>query len=213
MRESFLHFIWQFQKFDNISIQTCDAEPIQILTIGNYNTDAGPDFLNAKLLIGDITWYGHIEIHLKSSDWNRHKHQHDEAYNSVVLHVVWEHDAEVQLKNGQILPVIELKNRIKPDLLKKCNQLVKSPEKIPCVNQFSEVKNIEKVSMLDQVGVHRLKQKSEFILDLLDSNKGNWEETTFQLLAKNFGFKTNEEPLFKMAKKLSHRIFIKHVIF
>lgn len=210
MRESFLHFIWRFQKFDNIQLTTTDGQPIQIYAIGNYNTDAGPDFLNAKLLIGDITWYGHVELHLKSSDWNKHRHQHDEAYNNVVLHVVWEHDVEVEMASGQTLPVLELQNRIKPELLKKCNLLIKSPEKIPCSEQLERVKDIDKASMLDQVGVMRLKQKSELVLLLLEKNKGSWEETTYQLLAKNFGFKTNEEPFLKLAQTLNHKTLIKH---
>ena len=210
MRESFLHFIWRFQKFDNIQLTTTDGQQIQIYAIGNYNTDAGPDFLNAKLLIGDITWYGHVEIHLKSSDWNKHRHQHDEAYNNVVLHVVWEHDVEVEMASGQTLPVLELQNRIKPELLKKCNLLIKSPEKIPCSEQLQRVKDIDKASMLDQVGVMRLKQKSELVLLLLEKNKGSWEETTYQLLAKNFGFKTNEESFLKLAQTLNHKTLIKH---
>lgn len=210
MREAFLHFIWQFQKFNNLSLTTNDGQPIQVYAIGNYNTDAGPDFLNAKLSIGDITWYGHVELHLRSSDWNRHRHQHDEAYNNVVLHVVWEHDEEVQMASGQVLPVLELQNRIKPELLKKCNQLIKSPEKIPCASQLDQVKDIDKLSMLEQVGVMRLKQKSEYVLQLLNKNNGSWEETTYQLLAKNFGFKKNEEPFLKLAQSLSHKTLIRH---
>lgn len=210
MRESFLHFIWQFQKFNTIELTTSDRQPLQIYSIGNYNTDAGPDFLNAKLLIGDITWYGHIELHLKSSDWNRHKHQHDEGYNNVVLHVVWEHDEEVQSASGQVLPVLELQERIKPDLLRKCNQLIKNPEKIPCASQFHQVRNIAKLAMLDQAGVARLKQKSEKVLHQLAKNNGSWEETVYQLLAKNFGFKTNEDSFLKLAESVSHKILIRH---
>lgn len=74
MRESFLHFIWQFQKLNRVHLNISGGEALQVYTIGQYNTDAGPDFLNAKLMIGDITWYGHVELHLRSSDWNRHKH-------------------------------------------------------------------------------------------------------------------------------------------
>lgn len=210
MRESFLHFIWQFQKFDNTLLTTQSGLQVQVFTIGNYNSDAGPDFLNAKLLIGDITWFGHVELHLKSSDWNRHRHQHDEAYNNVVLHVVCEHDEEVQMANGQKLPVIELQKRIKPELLNKCNELIRSPEKTPCATQIDRVKDIEVHSMLDQVGVMRLRQKSEFILDLLNKNNGNWEETTYQLLARNFGFKTNEDAFLKLSQSLSHKVLIKH---
>ncbi|UXX80708.1 DUF2851 family protein [Reichenbachiella carrageenanivorans] len=210
MRESFLHFIWQFQKFNTIELTTHDGLSVQIYAIGHYNTNAGPDFLNAKLLIDDIMWYGHIELHIRSSDWNKHKHQHDEAYNNVVLHVVWEHDIEVQSVNGASLPVLELQDRIHPELLRKCNQLIKSPEQIPCAAQFGRVRDIDKLSMLDQMGVQRLKQKSEVILNLLEKNKGSWEETTYQLLAKNFGFKTNDEPFLKLAQSLHHKTLIKH---
>ncbi|WP_422361301.1 DUF2851 family protein [Reichenbachiella sp.] len=210
MRESFLHFIWQFQKFNNLSLTTCGGQSVQIYAVGSYNTDAGPDFLNAKLSIGDVTWYGHVELHLKSSDWNRHRHQHDEAYNNVILHVVWEHDEEVQMANAQVLPVLELQSRIKPELLKRCNQLIKSPEKIPCATQIGQVKDIDKLSMLEQVGVMRLKQKSEHILNLLEKNNGDWEEAAYQLLAKNFGFKTNDEPFLKLAQSLNHKTVIKH---
>lgn len=210
MRESFLHFIWQFQKFNTVELTTIDGEAVQIYTIGNYNTDAGPDFLNAKLLIGEIIWYGHVELHLKSSDWNRHKHQHDEAYNNVVLHVVWTHDQEVQSASGQTLPVLELHQRINPDLLQKCHQLLKSPEKIPCQTQINGIKKIDQLAMFELAGVARLKQKSEYILRLLDSNNGSWEETTYQLLAKNFGFKINSEPFLRLAQLIDHKILVKH---
>ncbi|MEO9965222.1 MAG: DUF2851 family protein [Reichenbachiella sp.] len=211
MRESFLHFIWQFQKFDTIELSTVEGKPLQIFTKGQYNTDAGPDFLNAKLLIDDITWYGHVELHLKSSDWNRHKHQYDSAYDNVVLHVVWEHDLEVSCKNGQVLSVLELQDRIAPELLLKCNQLVKSPEKIPCVSQFDQVRDIDKQAMIDYAGVARLKQKSESVLQRLEKNKGDWAETTFQLLAGNFGFKTNDHAFLKLAESVNHKTLLKHV--
>lgn len=210
VRESFLHFIWQFQKFDTVQLTTQADEPVQVYAIGQYNTDAGPDFLNAKLLIDDITWYGHIELHLKSSDWNRHKHQYDDAYNNVILHVVWEHDEDVESANGQLLPTIELQGRIKPDLLKKCNQLIKSPDSIACATQFAQVKNIDKIAMLNQAGIVRLKRKSEKVLCLLDQNRGNWEETTYQLLAANFGFKTNEAAFLKLSQQVRYKTIIKH---
>ena len=210
MRESFLHFIWQFQKLNRVSLLTSAGEELQVYTIGQYNTEAGPDFLNAKLSIGEITWYGHVELHLKSSDWNKHKHQHDKSYNNVVLHVVWEHDLEIENAEGNHIPVLELKDKIQPDLLAKCNALIKSPERMPCEGQFDQVMDIQKWSMLSQTGVMRLTSKSAFIDELHQLSNGSWEETTFQLLAKNFGFKTNEHPFLKLAQIVGQKILVKH---
>lgn len=210
MRESFLHFIWQFQKFDSSRLQTAAGQIIKIFSLGQYNTDAGPDFLNAKILLHDITWYGNVEIHLKSSDWDRHAHQHDEAYNNVILHVVWEHDVPVYSADGRELPVVELKDRVSPQLLTRCNELLKSPETIPCQSLIHKVKSIDVMSMLEKSGIQRLENKSDLILQMLEKNQGSWEETAYQLLARNFGFKTNAEPFGKLSVNLPHKILIKY---
>jgi len=210
MRESFLHFIWQFQKFESFNLQTTRGESIQVVTIGNHNTHAGPDFLEAKILLDDITWYGNVEIHTKASDWDRHGHQRDAAYNNVILHVVWEHDRDIHSHSGQEIPTLELKEKIEDALLKKCNHLILSPLQIPCASQLKTVKRIDILSMMERVGVFRLQQKSELILNLLDRNKGSWEETTHQLLFKNFGFKRNSESFLKLAQLIAHKTLIKH---
>lgn len=210
LRESFLHFIWQFQKFNPASLSTVDGLPITVCATGNLNTNAGPDFHQAKIVVGEITWFGHVEIHIRSSDWNRHRHQEDDAYNNVILHVVWEHDQEVMTKSGLMLPVLELKNRVSDDLLRRCNQLVKSPEDIPCSMQIHQTRSIDRMSMLDHAGTLRLKKKAEFILQHLNKNKGNWEETTFQVLARNFGFKTNDEAFLKLAGLIGHKVMTKN---
>ncbi|WP_109833068.1 DUF2851 family protein [Reichenbachiella versicolor] len=210
MRESFLHFIWQFQKYDPLNLSTSEGKSVEVYSLGQYNRNSGPDFLNAKLLVDDITWYGHVEIHLRSSDWKRHRHHHDEAYNNVIMHIVWEHDLDVSRQNGEKIPVIELKNRVKSDLLDKCNQLIKSPEPIPCQDQLENIRQLEIISMMEQTGIFRLEKKSTLILDELEKNRGSWEETAYQLLAKNFGFKTNSEPFHKLSKILPHKILVKH---
>ncbi len=210
MRESFLHFLWQFQKYDALHLSTVDGLEVQIFSQGQLNTDAGPDFLNAKILIDDITWYGNVEMHLKSSDWNQHAHQNDAAYNNVILHVVWTHDQPVYRSDGQEVPVVELQNRVQKNLLKRCNELLKSPHTIPCQSMIDLVKKIDILSMLEQVCVYRLEQKSDVILEMLQKNSGSWEETAYQLLARNFGFKTNSEPFEKLSKTLPHKILIKY---
>ena len=210
MRESFLHFVWQFQKFDAIDIKTSEDQSIQIFSVGQLNTHAGPDFLNAKIQIDDITWYGHVEIHINSSDWDRHAHQNDEAYDNVILHIVWNHDKQVARYSGSELQVLELKDKIEPKLLNRCNELLKNPNHIPCHGLIQDVKKLDIISMTEKVAVERIESKSELILERLEANKGSWEETTYQLLARNFGFKRNDEPFEKLSRALPLKILMKH---
>ena len=112
MRENILHFIWQHQYFTPGGIKTTGGETIQVLKPGFINTNAGPDFEQAKIRIGEVEWNGDVEIHVSGSDWLAHGHQNDQAYNKVILHVVWEHDVEVYRKDNSEIPVLELKNFI-----------------------------------------------------------------------------------------------------
>ena len=211
MQESFLHYIWRYQYFDKKDLTTTDGQPIDILYPGHYNTDAGPDFKEAKVKIGNLEWLGSVEIHLKSSDWNAHKHQNDPAYNNTILHVVWESDGDIQREDNSILPTLELKERADPHLLNKYNQLINHPATyISCENQWSEVSHITKLNMLDKMAMERLYDKSSLVLNLLESNNGDWEETAYQLLFKNFGFKINSEPFLALAKSIPFKIIKKH---
>ncbi len=96
LSERLLHFIWQFQYFNKHDLTNEGGESLQIVHPGTYNHNHGPDFSGAKIKIGDTLWAGNIELHIKSSDWLQHEHQHDERYNNVILHVVWQHDMEVK---------------------------------------------------------------------------------------------------------------------
>ncbi|WP_158584302.1 DUF2851 family protein [Reichenbachiella sp. MSK19-1] len=210
VQETFLHFVWNYQRFASAHLVTVEDQPIEIYNLGHHNSDAGPDFLQAKLRIGDICWYGSVEIHINSSDWDRHDHQSDTKYNSVILHVVWNHDKECCREDGERLPVLQLSDRVDLQLLSKSNSLINSPLAIPCQEQFSQVRNIDKVSMLDHACVERLRRKSALLLDMLDSNVGSWEETAYQWIAQHFGFKKNAEAMLKLATRLPHKLLLKH---
>lgn len=122
--EDFLHYVWQFRSFDFNGLQTTRGENLKIINPGLLNKNAGPDFFHAKIEIGDTIWAGNVEIHLKSSDWLKHNHQLNPAYENVILHVVYEHDAEINRMDGSILPVLELKNRISTDLIRDRKSVV-----------------------------------------------------------------------------------------
>jgi hypothetical protein len=210
MNESFLHYIWQFQYFDKTDLQTQEGESLSIFKTGVLNTNAGPDFSQAKVKIGTIEWVGNVEIHTKASEWINHKHTSDKAYENVILHVVWENDAEIKRIDGSVIPTIELKGRVDESLIKEYKKLINSPSSIPCEKSFPTVSDLIKFSMLDQAIMQRLESKAEIVNQLLKSNNTDWEETAYQVLLKNFGFKINAEPFLQLAKALPYKIIQKH---
>ncbi|MBB6003649.1 DUF2851 family protein [Arcicella rosea] len=210
MNEAFLHFLWQFQYFDKSCLQTTDNESLQVIKIGNYNTNAGADFQDARVLIGEVEWAGAVEIHLKSSDWNLHEHQTDTAYQNVILHVVWEDDKPILRSDNTKIPTLILSDKTDNTLTQKYFNLIESKALIPCQSQFGQVSELKKMAMLDKVLMQRLATKSSTIHELLTQNKQDWEETAYQVLAKNFGFKLNAEPFIRLAQNLPLKVLSKH---
>ncbi|MDP5121206.1 MAG: DUF2851 family protein [Spirosomaceae bacterium] len=210
MQEAFLHYIWQTQRFLTTNLKTTDGEEIRVFKKGFLNTNAGPDFTNARLQIGDVEWAGNVEVHVNAAEWYAHKHQQDEAYENVILHVVWQNDRDVFRADGSKIPVLELVNIVSEKLVEKQSQLINSQSLIPCENQFAEVSEFTKVSMLGSALTQRLQQKAVVVAELFTANNSDWEETAYQALAKNFGFKLNAEPMLQLAQNLPLKILQKH---
>ena len=207
MTEDYLHYIWKYKMFDNNSLKTSDGESLEILNFGIHNHDSGPDFSQGKLKIGNTVWAGNIEIHINSSDWIKHNHQVDKAYDSVILHVVYNHDKEIELTKGSILPVLELKDKLDYSKFEDYQQFIFSS--IPCVNQLNDVPHVIISSSLDSLLVERLKQKTELIKQQLIKSNYNWNQVFFQQLAKSMGLKVNAIGMEEMAKKTSVLLFDK----
>jgi hypothetical protein len=210
MNESFLHYVWQYQYFDKIDLTTVAGEIVSVFNPGMLNRHAGPDFSNARIKIGDVEWVGTVEIHIDASDWMNHKHHEDLGYENVILHVVWKNDKPVKRRNGSLLPTIELKDRIDEQLLLGYRKLIGSPETIPCAKSFASVDELMKVSMLDKALFHRLERKAKQIQDTLTQNQNNWEETCYQTMGSNFGFKVNTDPFQQLVRTLPYKILLKH---
>jgi len=203
--ERLLQFIWQFQYFNKGELQTTAGEQLQIIFPGTHNTNQGPDFNDAKIKIGKTTWAGNLELHLLSSDWNKHNHQHDKNYNNVILHVVWEDD----FPNYNI-PVLTLKNRVSKILLQKYEELMNTKGFIPCEKTISSVKPIVLQSWKARLLAERLTRKSSVVETLLHQNNHHWEETFWWLLARNFGIKINADAFEAMARSIPLHILAKH---
>ena len=210
MTESFLHFVWERQYFNKESLYTTSGESIKIHHPGQLNTHAGPDFFSARLRIGTVEWIGNVEVHISSSGWHDHQHSTDDAYNNVILHVVWKDNRPVQLNDGSWLPTLELQSRVDRDLLTRYRALVGSIESIPCTGGLTKVRNETRQLALERALGERLTQKAQWILQAVSRNRGDWEETTYQVLARSFGFKVNAEPFLQLAQSLPLKMVLKH---
>ena len=201
-----LQYIWQFQYYNSTHLYTEENDPLQILHPGTFNTNQGPDFINAKIKTGHTTWAGSIELHILSSEWKNHKHSSDKNYRNVILHVVWEHDTNLQLS----FPTLVLQDKVSKLLLKKYDELMNAVSFIPCQNNVSFVKDITWAAWKERLLAERLELKAASFFLLLDENKYHWEETFWWLLAKNFGMKINGDAFERIARSLPLRILSKH---
>ena len=210
MSEAFLHYVWQFQYFDKHELQTTSGDTIQIFHPGTRNIHAGPDFQNARMKINEMEWIGSAEIHIQASGWMDHKHDLDAAYENVVLHVVWKNDKPIRRADGSLLPTIELAERVDDKLFWNYQRLVNSPEHVPCAPFLSQVKDITKQDMIAKAVMSRLESKSSRIVETLRKNHNDWQETSYQWLARSFGFKVNADPFQQLAQLLPYKILRKH---
>ncbi|MGE3823378.1 MAG: DUF2851 family protein, partial [Bacteroidia bacterium] len=180
-----------------------------IIKTGEHNQDAGPDFFNARLKIGNTTWAGNIEIHLKSSDWRKHLHNNNGNYNNLILHLVYENDEDIA-HSGKPVATAELKDLIDKNLEYKYNQLLYAKQWIPCANQLNTVSSFTINNWLERLLIERLERKAKTISSLLELNKNNLEETFYIFLARNFGMKVNAVPFELLAKSLPNSFLGKH---
>ncbi len=209
MKEDFLHYLWKVGKFDMRRLITTGGEKLHIVRPGIHNENAGPDFLNAKIKIDGVVWEGHVEIHLMASDWIAHKHQNDEAYNTVVLHVVIESDRPVYMKNGQPMPTLELKDRIPAGVLGRYKQLSHTLSEIPCETFLDRLKTIQVEQWLERLAVQRLERKSIEVQRLFDQCNRDGEQTLFFLWCKYMGGKVNTEAYEELARRVNVRFLWK----
>jgi Protein of unknown function (DUF2851) len=220
MREDFLHYLWRTRRFDLANLKTTKGESIDIQDFGEHNPNAGPDFLNATIRIGDTTWAGNVEMHVKASEWMQHGHQNDKAYNNVILHVVFEEDKTILTQNmvaqhpdtigTEGVATLELRERIPEGIAQKYWSLMHNEHWIPCQQQFYTAPELTKTLWMERLLVERLEEKTEAIAASLDRNKMDWEETFYQFIARSFGAKVNAEPMEWLARSLPHRVLAKH---
>jgi hypothetical protein len=210
MREDFLHYIWQFGLFNKNDLQTIDGQKVQVVKPGISNYHAGPDFFNAKVYIDDALWAGNVEIHVNEIDWQRHGHQNDDAYNNVILHVVFSAGGKTINAKDKSIPVVELSGRIPLKQFELYERFLSSKQFIPCASTISRADSFFISTWLERVLIERLERKSLVITIRLATNRGDWFQTFWEHLAIAFGFKVNAQPMEMLARSIPHKLIEKY---
>ncbi len=208
--EEFLHYVWKQRLFTQNNLFDCQGQALNILSAGILNPNSGPDFNNAKIKMNETTWAGNVEIHIKSSDWKTHKHHLDKAYDSVILHVVWENDMNIYRTNGTLIPVLVLQKLVDPQLISKYQYLKNNQNWIACEQQLPLVNAFITQQWLQRILIERLEHKAQAVIAINEQLRGNWEETFYVVLAQSFGFKVNALPFNMLALSLPQQILAKH---
>mgnify|MGYP002658306922 FL=1 len=206
--EQLLHYVWKHKIFPLKELKTTTGQQVEVIDTGLANTDAGPDFFNAKLKLDGVLWIGNIEIHERSSDWFKHGHHADAGYNSVILHIASEIDTEISRSNGERIPQIQL---ICPEAVRtNYKELLETDSYPPCYRIIPSLPPFSAHSWMTALQMERFAQKATLLNERLKRCQGNWEDAFFITLARNFGFGLNGDAFETWAHRLPFRAVDKH---
>lgn len=206
--EQLLHYVWKHKIFPLKELKTTTGQQVEVIDTGLANTDAGPDFFNAKLKLDGVLWIGNIEIHERSSDWFKHGHHADAGYNSVILHIASEIDTEISRSNGERIPQIQL---ICPEAVRtNYKELLETASYPPCYRIIPSLSPFTAHSWMSALQMERFEQKATLLNERLKRCQGNWEDAFFITLARNFGFGLNGDAFETWAHQLPFRAVDKH---
>ena len=206
--EQLLHYVWKHKLFPLTPLQTTSGQPVEVIDPGLPNTNAGPDFFNAKLKIDGTLWVGNVELHTQASDWFRHGHDRDKAYDNVILHVVSNSDCEVYRADGEV--VAQLSLHCPESVSRRYGELQQADIYPPCYSILASLPKLTVHSWLSALQVERFEQKAEAIALRLERCNNHWEDVFFITLARNFGFGLNGDAFEAWASRLPFRAVDKH---
>lgn len=206
--EKLMQYVWKHRLWRSEDMVTNTGKKVRVVDPGLLNTDAGPDFFNAKIEIDGHMWVGNVEMHYRATDWKRHHHNSDKAYDSVILHVVAKDDAPVRRTNGELIPQLVLE--VSPQFNADYASLVGATIEVPCATKIKQVPHLTIVEWVEGLAFERLHGKVERIHQLLDSFNGSWEDVCYVTLARNFGFGINNDAFERLARRTPLRLLGKH---
>lgn len=208
--ERLMQYVWQHRLIPSAGLATVDGRRVQVIDPGRLNTAAGPDFFNAKVMIDGRMWAGDVEIHVKATDWHRHGHDDDPAYDSVVLHVVDRDDCPIHRRNGEVIPQMQLP--CSPEFgthYHNLTHLAPGPV-LACKGVIGQMERIYIADWLAALALERLHQKADRITALVERYAGDWDQALFITVGRALGFGTNSDALERLAASLPLRVLFKH---
>lgn len=205
--EQLLHYLWKYRLYRPSDLTTTQGDTLEIIDPGLENTDAGPDFFNAKIRINGTVWAGSVEIHQKASDWLAHGHSADKAYENVILHVVETDDGTVFRQNGEAIPQLVLP--IPEQVIDNMEWLLTRDSPVACLERLPAIDPVFRLQWMDALLAERLERKTDDILRWLDLYQKDWNEVFYILLCRNFGFGVNSDAFERLARSLPLKCILK----
>lgn len=205
--EELYHYLWKNRMMGR-TLRLSSGDSVEIIDPGLYNRDSGPDFFNAKIKIGEQMWAGNVEIHVKASDWHRHGHDSDPAYDDVILHAVAIDDTIINRKNGSRIPQVVI--TMPEQFFRTLSSLENDMESVRCASRLGSLTGLQRADWVESLGIERLQQKASRIKELLDLSGGDWETACFITLARSLGFGLNAQPFEMLARSLSLNYLSRH---
>lgn len=206
--EQLLHYVWKHKIFPLKELKTTTGQQVEIIDTGLANTNAGPDFFNAKIKLDGVLWVGNIEIHQVSSDWFKHGHHTDVSYDSVILHIAAEIDTEIKRSNGEIIPQMQLS--CPERVCMNYKELLETDNYPPCYRIIPSLSSFTLHSWMSSLQIERFEQKAALLAERLKRCQDNWEDAFFVTLARNFGFGLNGDAFETWANHIPLRAVDKH---
>lgn len=212
MPELVYQLYWQLRVRRGMCLTLTDGREVEILNPGIPNRNAGPDFSAARIRLGRQEWSGDIEMHVRASDWQRHGHNTDPAYASVILHVVGIDDRTITAPGGSPIPQLVITPG--EEFARAVKALLAPRGGIRCAAAFpgalAAISPLHLTDWLAALAMERLDMKAARIITLLNQSAGDWRRATFITLARALGFGTNAEPMETLARSLSLNTLDRH---
>lgn len=207
MNEQLFQYLWKNSLFRPENLKTLSGESLVVLFPGRQNINSGPDFLDGRIKIGDTVWAGNIELHLKASDWKRHKHDADSAYQNIILHVVLENDEHSDTGN---FPTLVLNEHLDKEVIFRYQKLMGKEGAIACFKHIGNFSEIKWHAWLNHLLAERWEEKLSEWERLWEKSGKDWRQLLYFRMAANFGFHVNREPFLQLALSLPLRVLAKH---
>lgn len=208
MKEEYLHYVWKTKNIPQQNLKLIDGRALTITSFGTLNKDSGPDFSNGQINIDGIAWIGNIEIHINASDWYKHHHHKDLAYNNVILHVVYNYDRAVYIELEEI-PTLELKTLLPINQFDNYAKMLQNRKWIPCYDVINSIDRIHVYSQIEFAGFQRIERKTKEISQRFDALKGDINRLIMEKVACTLGTKVNRLPMLELIQNIPTSVLMK----